>query len=515
MPSNHLRNLFLILFAWICVAPASQLSAQESTDSSEKQQWSGVLDVGVGKLTLNFDLIKVGDEWEGKIISIEQGNAVIPISKIEIDGNNMAIEANSVQAKFAGKLNADETVCTGKWTQLGKEYEFEIRRVDSEHIETWKGTLEMGVKLEIGLKVYRGKDDVLTAKMDSYSQGVTDIPVEFQRDGDTVKFSQEAMRMSFEGNVDAEALTVTGTFTQAGIKVPLKLEKVELDYAPEMNRPQTPVAPFPYNSTEVSYENSVDSVTLAGTLTTPKGDGPFAVAILISGSGPQDRNEEIMGHKPFLVIADYLSRHGIAVLRFDDRGVGKSTGNFTTANSADFANDVRAGVEFLKQQPEIDAARIGLIGHSEGGLIAPMVAAESDDLGFIVLMAGPGVDGGTILKSQTDAILKAANESEAMRTANRELYDAILPVCRQEQPVSAEQIKEAARSSVNKIEDGKVREEMQASVDALGEMLSSPWMQFFIKYNPGENLRSTKCPVLAINGEKDLQVLVELNLNAI
>ena len=168
-----------------------------------------------------------------------------------------------------------------------------------------------------------------------------------------------------------------------------------------MKRPQDPVRPYPYDEEEVSYPNpKAEGVTLAGTLTLPKGSGPYPAVLLITGSGPQDRNEALLGHRPFLVLADYLTRREIAVLRVDDRGVAKSTGNFGTATSADFATDVVAEVAFLKAHKRIDPAKIGLAGHSEGGLIAPMVAANSPDVAFIVMMAGPGVPGEQILYEQ-------------------------------------------------------------------------------------------------------------------
>lgn len=498
----------------VLLVTASSVVAQDD----EPQHWQGILDVGAAKLTLNFEITKDGDNYSGTIFSVEQGNAAIPISSMTIEGNKVVVEANSVMAVFEGTLNDERNLATGKWTQRGTEYELEIRKMEAppaEHIETWKGTLEMGVKLELGLKVYKDNDGTLTATLDSYSQGALGIPVRFERDGNTYKMAHRRMKMRYVATLNDDEDKLVGTFKQAGVEVPLEFEKAELDYKPSVNRPQHPKEPFPYDVTDVSYENSEDSVTLAGTLTVPKGDGPFPVAIMISGSGPQDRDESLLGHKPFLVIADHLTRSGIAVLRFDDRGVAGSTGDFSKATSADFAKDVGAGIDFLKTNPKIDSGKIGLVGHSEGGLIAPIVAAERDDVAFIVLMAGPGVDGARILESQSSAMLEASGESEAMIQANRQIFAVALEVVRSGDQVTAEAIESACRAELEKIEDEKIRETMETNLAALGPMLVSPWMQYFIKYDPAVSLKKVECPVLALNGEKDLQVLVDLNLDAI
>ena len=198
-----------------------------------------------------------------------------------------------------------------------------------------------------------------------------------------------------------------------------------------LNRPQTPKKPYPYPAEDVTFENKTAGIKLAGTLTLPKGDGPFPAVVLISGSGAQDRDETLFGHKPFLVIADHFARNGIAVLRFDDRGVGKSGGKQEGATSADFATDAHAAVKYLQGRKEIDPKRIGLMGHSEGGLIAPMVAADHpDDVGFIVLLAGPGLPGDEVLRSQLEAILKASGvgteKIELMKRLQRTAVTAML-----------------------------------------------------------------------------------------
>jgi pimeloyl-ACP methyl ester carboxylesterase len=263
----------------------------------------------------------------------------------------------------------------------------------------------------------------------------------------------------------------------------------------------------------------VDGIELAGTLTLPEGDGPFPVALLISGSGPQDRNEEIMGHKPFLVLADYLTRRGVAVLRFDDRGVGESGGDFASATTLDFTRDVLAGVEYLKTRPEIDPNRIGLIGHSEGGLIAPLAASQSSDVAFIVLMAAPGTTGEEITMQQVELLLKASNVPDSVIAQQLEMQAAIFDIVRDVQDVeqTVEELKSillapyATLSEEEKAALGDVETQVMLEIS----QLLSPWYQFFMTYDPQPTLRQVTCPVLAINGSKDVQVPADPNLKLI
>jgi pimeloyl-ACP methyl ester carboxylesterase len=252
-------------------------------------------------------------------------------------------------------------------------------------------------------------------------------------------------------------------------------------------------------------------------LTIPDTAGPFTAVILVTGSGPQNRNEELLGHKPFLVLADYLTRNGIAVLRYDDRGIGESTGDFRKATSMDFADDAIAAVEYLKTKNEINV--IGVAGHSEGGIIAPMAAVKSDDVGFIVLMAGTGIRGDSILMLQTELIMRASGTEEKLikRDLNffRKGYNELLS------DTDDEQLKQALTAIINEAyESLSEAEKLEAGnkemmVESQLGMLLSPWFRYFVKYDPYPTLTKVKCPVLAINGEKDLQVPPKENLNAI
>jgi alpha/beta superfamily hydrolase len=256
----------------------------------------------------------------------------------------------------------------------------------------WKGTLRPGpVELRLVLKV-RDEGGALIAALDSLDQGAKDIRVDtITRKADSVSFAIAAIRGSYSGTISADGTRIEGTWSQGAASLPLVFERTET--VETIRRPQEPMPPFPYKAEDVVFKNAAGGVELAGTLTLPASGKPFPAAVLLSGSGPQDRDEALMGHRPFFVLADHLTRLGIAVLRFDDRGVARSTGDFAAATTEDFATDALAGLEFLKRRPEIDPARVGLIGHSEGGLIAPMVAARSKDVAFLVLIAAPSLRG--------------------------------------------------------------------------------------------------------------------------
>jgi pimeloyl-ACP methyl ester carboxylesterase len=241
--------------------------------------------------------------------------------------------------------------------------------------------------------------------------------------------------------------------------------------------------------------------------------------LLITGSGPQNRNEELMGHEPFLVLADYLTRRGIAVLRADDRGIGGSTGEFASATSKDFAGDVLAGVNYLKTRSELNQKQIGLIGHSEGGMIAPMVAAQSKDVAFVVLMAGPGMMGGEIIQLQTELIMKAGGAAPEPIKETQALQEKMFTILRQEpDPARAEQkLTEAVKAATEKMTEAQQQQSGLTGEGArsLAKRLNSPWFRYFLSYDPKPVLRKVKVPVLAINGEKDLQVTPKENLTAI
>lgn len=378
----------------------------------------------------------------------------------------------------------------------------------------WQGALDAGVvKLRLLMKFSRTPDGKLKGLLDSLDQGVNEIPmnvVDFQND--SLHVEMKSIGASYDGKLSADGTQIVGEFSQ-GSKLPLTLNRIEKASDAALVRPQTPKRPYPYNEVQVTYENKQDKVTLAGTLTVPQGNGPFPAVVLITGSGSQDRDETILGHRPFLVLADYLTRRGIAVLRADDRGVGGTSKGAENDTSENYAGDALAGVEFLKTRKEINPKLIGLIGHSEGGMIAPMAAARSNDVAFIVLMAGPGIVGDKLLVMQNRLITAA----ECQNQVNSSMAQAerLFAIAKEEKdPAVARQKIEAERASL----DNAARKKLEAQLSAAAAQLNglvTPWFRFFLNYDPRPTLMKVRVPVLAINGETDTQVPAKEDLAAI
>ena len=301
-------------------------------------------------------------------------------------------------------------------------------QVSSSLVGTWAGPLDTGGggSLRIVFHIAEGADGSLDATMDSPDQGAYGIaagPVTI--DAPAVRIEVPVVSGHFEGTLLDEAGRIDGTWHQGGASLPLILEPSE-DAGP--NRPQEPEPPYPYEATDVSFESAATGVSLAGTLTLPPGNGPHPAVVLVSGSGPQDRDETVFGHRPFLVLADHLTRSGIAVLRYDDRGVAHSTGNIATATTQDFADDAEGAVRYLATLPAIDPEAIGIIGHSEGAIVAPIVANRSDEVAFVVLLAGTGVPGEELLIMQLIATNRAMGVSEPVMAQRSALQQELFGV---------------------------------------------------------------------------------------
>jgi pimeloyl-ACP methyl ester carboxylesterase len=380
----------------------------------------------------------------------------------------------------------------------------------------WQGKLKIqGMEMRLVFKIEQVEGGGYTGTMDSPDQGATDIPLDSVTvTGDQIVLAYTKAALEITGTLQVDGQHIKATLKQMGQELPLELERV--DKVDEVNRPQTPQEPFPYREEEVSYENTGGGVTLAGTLTIPQGEGPFPAALLITGSGAQDRDETIYNHKPFLVIADFLTRRGIAVLRVDDRGMGGTTGNLGESTTDDLAGDVLTGVAFLKGHKEIDPGRIGLIGHSEGGIIAPIAAARSEDVAFIVLLAGTGLTGEDILYMQSELIMRANGTSEEEIRKNlddsRRIY-GVLKTGKEKEALEADLRRMYEEDMAKLSEEERKKEEVSdAAFEGQIKQVLSDWFLYFLTYDPRPVLREVRCPVLALNGEKDLQVPPTENL---
>lgn len=383
-------------------------------------------------------------------------------------------------------------------------------------IGDWYGELSVsGMKLPLVFHINK-TDQGYASTMDSPSQKALGIAVDkTEINGDLVILDLTAIGARYEGKLNAEQ-QIIGVFNQGGQSLDLVLSH-NAGAITLPNRPQQPKEPFPYYTEDVTFENKSAGITLAGTLTLPKKKGKFPVVVLISGSGPQDRNETILGHQPFAVIADYLTRNGVGVLRYDDRGVGKSTGNFSMATSTDFSTDAEAAFTYLQQRKGVDPKRIGLAGHSEGGLIAPMMAARNNDVAFIILLAGPGLPGSEILTLQQALIGRADGASEADIEQNAAINKGLFAIIakKQDGATTTQELKAYLKTQVEALPDSLKTGTTEEMIDEVMRGIDNPWMKEFISYDPRPALRKVTCPVLALNGSKDLQVPAKENILAI
>jgi len=374
----------------------------------------------------------------------------------------------------------------------------------------WRGAIEIqGASLAIEIEFRTGSQG-LAASIDIPQQGAKGLPLQSVRfEAPRVHFELPAGPgvATFEGVLKAGG--IAGTFRQGGASGTFTIRRE--------GSPASTGEPLPYETDEVTVKNG--DIALAGTLSVPKGSPPFPALVLVSGSGPQDRDEDVFGFKIFRTLADHLTRNGFAVLRTDDRGVGKSTGSLRDSTSEDFAGDALAEVAYLKTRPEIDHSRIGILGHSEGGIVAPMAAIRSRDVAFIVLMAGPAVTGERILQAQNDLVTRAEGLSEADAEANGELQRMMFAAVRTNQ--GWEEVDAAIRRLVlarvaklpavqqKAIPDVNAYAAQAAAAQIAGAR--SPWFKFFLDYDPAPALEKVSCPVLALFGEKDIQVPADLN----
>jgi fermentation-respiration switch protein FrsA (DUF1100 family) len=481
--------------------------------------WRGTLSAGGNELHLIFHIASDKDgKLSATIDSVDQGANGIPVSAVSLNGSKLSMAIDAVHGTFEGTVNAGATAIAGTWSQ-GTPLELNLTRAeapktaasaavnDASIAGTWAGSINAGAfNLRIIIKIASGATG-LTAQLQSPDQSEQWIAADsIARNGNSVTMEFKVLKGTYDGKLSADGSTLDGTFTQLGTPLPLSLKQVKDQSEGERRRPQNPVKPYPYHEEDVTFPSLATGVTLAGTLTVPQGKGPFPAVVLISGSGPHDRDEALLEHKPFLVLADYLTRKGIVVLRYDKRGIGKSTGKYVAATTADFADDAEAALRYLKTRSEADSHHVGLIGHSEGGTIAPIVAARSKDVDFIVLMAGMGVPGDQILVEQHRLIALAMGipPDEVDRQAKRE--EAFIELVEREKD----------NAVVEKEVHAKFAGEMpDAQIGAMVKELTSVWFRYFFTYNPATSLRKVRCPVLALNGSLDLQVPPKQNLPAI
>ena len=483
------------------------------------------------ELVFHIEANKAGG-WSGTVDTPVQNSYALPLSGISVDEDgNVTIAVAATGGLYQAKLQAEGQQLHGTWKQRGAELKLECKReaalppmppeLSEALVGIWEGTLSVGaVELRIVLNLKTQDGGKLSGFMVSPDQSPAETPVtridHLEDRRSRISVGTAFLSMVMDLSEDGQKLS--GSFHQGRGKFDIALTKKE--QISIVRRPQEPKPPFPYKVEEVSYDNKEAGVTFAGTLTLPEGDGPFPAVLLITGSGPQDRDESVFQHRPFLVIADHLTRQGVAVLRVDDRGVGGTSAGEApeSATTDDFVGDALCGVEFLSQRKEVASNQIGLMGHSEGGVIAPMAAVKDDRIAFIILLAGTGVRGDRLLLSQNELVSRVSDTDEetiqAGLTLNRKLFDVVL----RDDLDSAGRTKELEKilhaTDFDKILDATdgIKQEQ---IEQILAMIDNDWIQWFIRHDPVPTLEKVQIPVLALNGTLDLQVPCKENLDAI
>ncbi|HVH50318.1 MAG TPA: alpha/beta fold hydrolase, partial [Candidatus Bathyarchaeia archaeon] len=482
--------------------------------ASLEGDWSGALQVGEAQLHLVLHLKKNAQgEWQVTLDSLDQAVYGMEASNVKRGQDTLAFELPSVGAHFQGKILPDSKAIRGLWEQggTGLPLLFEKRAAGAERFAgkavskaegTWQGAIETdNMRMRLQLHITHDDKGKLLASVDSLDQEIQGIPASnvTERAGE-VKFELSAFGAQYLGTLNATKNEIAGYWSQNGNDE--KLDFRRSDQILELRRPQNPAKPYPYKEEEISFAAADGKATLAGTLTLPPGAGPFPAAILLGGSGPVDRDATVAGHKPFLVLADALTRKGVAILRYDKRGIAQSKGDYAQATMQDFTLDAQAALDYMKSRKEVDAKRLGVIGHSEGGILASLVATRSQDMHWLVLLATPATTGENMLLRQSELIARAGGLPEEQITHSLEFDRKAYAAVREEKnPAALEKRLDAL------VQQSGLGEAMPpAAVRAQIRFMTSPWFRQFLDFDPEPALEKLQCPVLALSGDRDLQV---------
>jgi len=509
-----------IVLPLLLLLPCAGVAAAQLTGVPQGT-YSGTLQAGEAQLHLLLHLSKgTNGALRATLDSLEQGVFAIEANSVSFANFSLKLELSSVGARFEGKVSPDHEIIYGNWSQgnvsiplIFRRETGAVARKPGDAISPveglWQGAVEThGMRLRFQLHISHDTEGSLIAALDSLDQGVTGLPANHVTLKDPVfHFEIPSVAGVYEGTLNGAKNAIAGKWSQTSAdNLPLDFKRS--DQTLELRRPQTPARPFPYLEEEVTFSGGADGIVLAGTLTLPKGEGPFPAVLLIAGSGPQDRDESLASHRPFLLIADAFTRKGIAVLRCDKRGVGKSTGNPDTATTMDLAADSKAALAYLKSRKEIDGTRIGLLGHSEGAIIAPYLAGHSKDVKWLVLLAAPATNGEQTLLNQSELIGRAGGLSDEQLDASLGFDQAAYALVRKEKDPNT-----LAEKLVALVKESGLDAALPpAALETQLRMLTSPWFRFFLDYDPLPNLKAVNCPVLALYGQKDLQVAAKANL---
>ena len=526
--ARYIPVLLVLLFARTALLPAQTPAtsgiAPRTETAALEGAWSGTMEVGATTLHFVLHITKERDgSLKATLDSLDQGVYAIEATSVVQKESVLSFAVASVGAAYAGKIPASHQTIEGNWSQSGATFPLIFHRqaggivakkppdAVSDVEGLWQGLVESsGLHLRLQLHISHDDKKQITARLDSIDQAITGIPAtKISLTGSKLHFEIPEISTVYDGEVNPARNLIAGTWKQA--ETPQKLDFKRSNEVLQLRRPQNPAKPYPYREEEISFLNAKAQIALAGTLTLPATPGPFPAVILIGDSGPRDRDESIAGHRPFLVLADYFTRKGFAVLRYDKRGVGKSSGDFVNATTQDFAVDTESALAYLRTRKEVNPAKIGLIGHGEGAIIAAMIASRSADLPWTVLLAASGLSGEQNLLLQSEQIARASGMSDEAIEKSLEFDKKAYALGKEGKDRAALESKLIDLVISSGMADFASPDEIQSQIHAM----SSPWFRGLLAYDPIPVLQKVKCPVLALTGEKDLQVPAKQNLPAI
>jgi pimeloyl-ACP methyl ester carboxylesterase len=516
-----MKKLVAILAFLLTAMLAPTAAAQPQNWAGD---WNGVVAINGTQLRLVVTISeRPGGGLTGQLESVDQAlGQKLPIESLAVTDGRLTFAMPALRVTYEGRWDPARRLFAGTFTQSGRTLSLDLARgagAAQPRLEGLDGVWEArinrnGAELRLIVRIATGAVGTV-ALFDSPDMMASGLAVTgLARDGQTVRFTVPSGASDFNGRLSADGRRMSGRWSRQGYPdIETVFTRREVGAATAPRRPQQPRPPFPYRSEEVDIPNHrAPGVTLAGTLTLPQGEGPFPAAILISGSGPQDRDESLMGHKPFAVLADHLTRNGIAVLRYDDRGFGRSTGDFQAATSADFATDAAAAFAWLRTRREIRGDAIGYIGHSEGGMVGPLAAPHSPGLAYVVLLAGPGEPTRDLMEAQRRAIGQSMGMTSAELDRAGVLQMRMTEIAAGPLPrAEAEAAMRAALTDEVLAANGLT----PAQRDTLLARTLDPWFRWFLRFDPAPALRALRMPVLALNGSLDRQVLPAANLAGI
>jgi len=532
-----MKNLLISLLFLV----AQFIVVQTTSGQSAAGDWSGDLEIQGMKLKIVFHVTDTDGMLTTTMDSPDQGAFGLAVDNTTYENDQLIIDAKSMGIKYIAKLDDNGEMLTGEFNQNGMNLPLTLGRMavkknateaegitfsSSEDAEAfmgkWHGAVELsGMKLRMTIDVF-DEDGVAKLNFTSVDQSTVPFPAnEVTVNEKELNFELKNFGINYKGELNAEGDQIIGKLMQGGSSDPLILTREAIGKT-ELVRPQEPTD-FPYQQEDVKFANKKGGHNLAGTLTKPNDDKFDRVVVLVSGSGPQNRDEELLGHKPFLVLSDHLTRNGIAVLRYDDRGVGESTGDFKSATTKDLADDAKAAVMYLSQRADMKGKQIGIAGHSEGGMIAPIVASETDKVDFIALLAGPGINIIELMMIQTAKIATVDNgvsedELAVNQKSQRRIFDYLVANHTMEKSQLNDELMKICMDEYSKFPD-KMKEDVGDNPDAYFQnqvnMMVGDWFLYFMTFTPEQYLTQVKCPVLAINGEMDVQVTAKENLEGI